>query len=571
MRLTGIELDNWLAHRHFHTTFQPLSIICGPNESGKSSIADGISFAILQRLPRISMAADRDQLVSQGAKQGTVTIICDANGQSVRLTRDVRSAKLRTEARLPVPDNVVPEAADYIFDPPAFTLATTEERLRLMLKVGRVVMAPAHLKDLLMRRGFPLAAELSDEQSIEEWFDTCTDQAAQARGAWKAVTGTAYGEKKADTWSAEIRTDASSGALEQAEASARMARMKLLELTGKLGSQAGRAEGERERLNTLADEIPQRVATLERLQGELQGARNVEGQLSATLREMRGRPLVCVQCGTRHRLDGNALVEAPDDGRNLGPIASPADVANAKTMRARASQTVADLSRRVEDARRAAEAANEARTILLDWPAETPEMVKLRAEIDAKDQERQRCEGAAIAMREALSANERARQKTALAKEHHQAARDWMALRAQVASDGLPAELLKGALSTFNLLIADFCGILGWPVFIIGQDMQISRSGLHYELLSESAQWRVDAIIALALAEASGFKMVVLDRFDVLEPPARKAALTGFYKMIRKQRADSILLLGTLAKPPIVPPDVGVHWLGPVIAQEAAA
>jgi hypothetical protein len=49
----------------------------------------------------------------------------------------------------------------------------------------------------------------------------------------------------------------------------------------------------------------------------------------------------------------------------------------------------------------------------------------------------------------------------------------------------------------------------------ITPDMAITAEGRAYSLLCESEKWRVDAMIAAAIAELSGVKVMMLDRMDV--------------------------------------------------------
>ena len=62
---------------------------------------------------------------------------------------------------------------------------------------------------------------------------------------------------------------------------------------------------------------------------------------------------------------------------------------------------------------------------------------------------------------------------------------------------------------------------------MVSADMAISRAGRPYELLSESAQFRVDVAIQVALAKLAGDPMVVIDRADVLDADGRNALFAG--------------------------------------------
>jgi hypothetical protein len=66
-----------------------------------------------------------------------------------------------------------------------------------------------------------------------------------------------------------------------------------------------------------------------------------------------------------------------------------------------------------------------------------------------------------------------------------------------------------------------------WPLPELADDGSISAWGRPYPLLSESEQYRVDAILTVALAYLSRVRMIAMDRADVLTPQVR-ADLIGW-------------------------------------------
>lgn len=82
--------------------------------------------------------------------------------------------------------------------------------------------------------------------------------------------------------------------------------------------------------------------------------------------------------------------------------------------------------------------------------------------------------------------------------------------------------------------------------------------------------------IGAALAEISGLRCLILDRFDVLDLPGRADALGLVDALAADGRMDTILVLGTLKAAPPAPSDVfTVHWIeqghaGPAKLKEAA-
>ena len=90
MQITGLRLTNWLTHRSLTLSFPPMILIAGPNDSGKSSVADAISFAITGTLRRVDAARERRLLLSEGADRGSVAL----RAGDTAIQRDIASGRL---------------------------------------------------------------------------------------------------------------------------------------------------------------------------------------------------------------------------------------------------------------------------------------------------------------------------------------------------------------------------------------------------------------------------------------------------------------------------------------------
>ncbi|MCI1022590.1 hypothetical protein HWD96_10125, partial [Pseudomonas putida] len=78
----------------------------------------------------------------------------------------------------------------------------------------------------------------------------------------------------------------------------------------------------------------------------------------------------------------------------------------------------------------------------------------------------------------------------------------------------------------------------------------------------ESEQWRCDTLLALAIAVHSGLKLVMLDRFDVLDLPGRGQLLGMLVSLAKAHEIESAIVLGTLkAKPAKLPPEISAVWI----------
>lgn len=149
-----------------------------------------------------------------------------------------------------------------------------------------------------------------------------------------------------------------------------------------------------------------------------------------------------------------------------------------------------------------------------------------------------------------------------LAALYHQEVLAWSAIGDALSRDGIPGEILAEALQPVNDKLADLTDLGGWRVPEIGADMVITFGGRAYRLLSESERWRVDALVSAALAEISGLRCLILDRFDCLDLPGRSDALGLVDSLVADGRRDTVLVLGTLKAAPAAPSDAfTVHWI----------
>ena len=100
-----------------------------------------------------------------------------------------------------------------------------------------------------------------------------------------------------------------------------------------------------------------------------------------------------------------------------------------------------------------------------------------------------------------------------------------------------------------NQSIAVLSGMCGWQKAVVEADMGITYGGRLYGLCSESEKWRADALIALAIAQISGLRMVLLDRFDVLDSPSRQRLLGMLLKLDQLGAMDTMIIAGTMKQP----------------------
>lgn len=172
--------------------------------------------------------------------------------------------------------------------------------------------------------------------------------------------------------------------------------------------------------------------------------------------------------------------------------------------------------------------------------------------------------GETYGSQKAERAHEAALRKTAEAAAHHADVQALEQIAEALSPSGIPAELLAEALTPLNDALAGHAESAQWPRVEVTADMVI-RTGLHerpYSLLSESEQWRADAMLAAAIAQLSGLRLLVLDRMDVLDLPGRGDLIAWLDDLAQAGDIDTAMVFGTLkALPSGLPETVAAVWI----------
>jgi hypothetical protein len=277
-------------------------------------------------------------------------------------------------------------------------------------------------------------------------------------------------------------------------------------------------------------------------------------------------PLTCPHCKGYVELAGDELkAYTPPDGvrDEEAAAALPALIRSRDLLRSAVANDRRDL-----DAAKAAAAELKALTEG-EQPAAPKQSDLDEAAAQLADLKTRRA--AAVADLDKLQAAERvnkdAEKKTADAASHHADVVAWDALAAALAPDGIPGQMLAEALNPINARLAQSALDAEWLRVGINADMSIScvvpgGEERPYALLSESERWRADAMVAEAISHQSGLKLLVLDRFDVLDAQGRADLLAWLDVLAQNGEIETALLFGTLkALPTGLPQSVAAEWI----------
>jgi hypothetical protein len=525
------------------TPQQPIVLVAGDNGAGKTSVYQAIRLALFDELPRVELKRDAGELVRMGAGKGQIAVsLVNGNAHNHAVTLPDRKRALRIE----------PLIVARCLDPHAFALLEPSERIKFVLQISNVSMTTDAIAQRLAARGIDAAIVAEVKPLLVLGFEKCEahakEQAAQHRGAWRALTGENYGSKKAENWkrpgtpppvpeapaSMDDAIKGHTGAVQALE-TLRAKRRTLQEVAAQRARDTGLAES----VNVLTAKV-------------------AELQPLASADEERAH-LACPECGavldyTPDTAGGKLVSFKPDPDRQ---VVKPSVRAKAK----------ADF----EAAQRQLSAALAARARLDELDERPPEVAPTDEEFSAAEQ---KVAEAADLMRSVTTAQQAYAAAVSAHKAHvdvetqanaeHRLVQAWEHAETALAPQGIPSELMNAAMTPMREAIKMACAsasVATWPLPDVAEDGSIAAWGRQYGLLSESEQYRVDIVLAAAFAILTGVRCIAMDRADVLSQRVRSELLNWLMDLVDSERLDQAWVFVTLKVAPTVEPPVEVHWI----------
>lgn len=567
----------------------------GANEAGKSSLLESIAFCIRGLSPRVKYKHQFDELLFRGKKKGSVKLVMDG----FDITRNIKTGKLETTAPLDYHNLLV----DIQLGREQFGLCAQEDLRQMMQKTFNIESTTKYIGERLEKKGITKSMvdrviPLLKAGGFETASETARQRYLEKRGAWEQVTGETYGSNKAIDWEpkdADLYKPVNMEELKLAQEAVGVANKKRSEADQRLGAMNKAAE-----LQSAAEQLE----SIEDIETHLQSLLDVEKayqDVIPSLRKMMEAELTGVDAEIE-KLNNDiqrakmqaATLECPDCAAplKLHTEGDKARLVKAEGIERREGVSLSALLEQLEDARALRHELVAARTAkiqkternLLDASRDREaEQRKLEvaksasaAQVTAAD-----IEAAEKAADEATIAYENA--KSYLAKlqsddanftglavrktkadEIANEAAQW-SLASDLLSnkpDSIPSELVQRTVGPINNMLMQICSTWNQPPIVIDGSMGLMRGdGYRYNMLSESARWRADVAVQLALAALGTLKLVAIDRFDVLEPSARGPMFDMLEWFSEKHPDVTVLLTGTLKAKPELGDVIKCWWI----------
>ncbi len=594
MRITKILVENILGARRARLTLtKPVTLFAGFNGAGKSSLQESVRMALCGDSMRVGLKKDFSKMVSDGAKTGVIDIDV-ADIYACRLTLPDGNREVTGD---------MPPALPFVLDAQRFAQLHPDDRRTFLFKLTGCTPSKESIRARLLENG-------CDSQKIEAAIpmlradgfpaacEFASKKATEAKGAWRGVTGEAWGPKKAEGWQAQ-----KSAVDQQALDTVTLDLATLDTQIAAAQQELGAVEQEYAAQKTREAEIAAAQATIDklpRLQEKLKLDEDELAAMTAKLNAARARASTGPRIGLIHDI-AEALDALANECQRIDSVDRPAyqSAVAAIARYEREHGKLADIG--VADAVAKAAlppyiaatallertVANDKRDIanaavaqaLLDSVCNVMRITddaigQLRAAVKEKTAARDALRKHQDALHSAALAASVADEKTNNATTHHADVSAWLAIAAQLAPDGIPNELLAKALKPINLHLRSSASATGWMQVAIAPDMQITADGRDYHLLSKSEKWRCDAMIANAIAQLSNVRILMLDEVDILDLNGRIDLFTWIGQQADVGVLDTVLLFATMkGMPSGLPETIESFWMeeGEIVEFKQAA
>ncbi len=573
MKLTHLKITHYLGARSIDAALaHPITLFAGRNGAGKSSIVEAVRHAITGDSTRVALKKDYGQLITEGQEVGSVEVQDTLDGSfSVVLP----SGKGVHHANPALP---------YVLDHHAFSRMAPNDRRAFLFNLMKIKTDGAEVLDRLIKRGCDVDKAKAIAPHLSAGFDAAAKEAqAQAReqkALWRNITGEAYGDKKAPGWKAQAPEISHLDLVAQQSVIDGITKMidAANQDLGALNAKVSAANNVRAKLAKAQEDAGKYARIADKLQRDEKELTEWKAKVEDTRAKAAGGLIeahhACPHCEGLIQIR-NAMIVKYVMPESVPDAEAAARLPEYEKAMRTLENAVANDERDLFIADNAAKSIEELEKQIGEAPAEMALMAAV-AKVDELKAERKRASEEMETSRRLHRQHEEAANKTASAQIHHDNVQAWGKIADAMAPDGIPGELLTEALEPINARMS-MASVFGQRTVVITTDMEIllmdiRHGGRPYSLLSESEQWRADAVIAEAISHLSGLRLLALDRADLLDMAGRTDLLYWLDDLAEAGEIDTALVFATLkAVPTGLPDNIRGIWVESGVADDVAA
>lgn len=489
-----------------------ITLIGAPNEAGKSTLLATAAGLLIGQpfFAGVTTKKESDMLVRAGAKAGSAMLASD-DGQ---VSAAYPGGELKSTGQPPTArPNAVGRAP--------FLALSDKDRAKVLCAILKAEPSKDDLAAALRADGFA-EEDIGDVTEIlaghgwEGGYAFVDKEWTEAKGGWRQITKENYGSAKAGAWLPQGWSDDLAAAAVEALA-VEVGKTKT-DLEHRRADQAV-DQADIARLTEIAGSLRDRQAIADKKAQEAQRAFN---EIAAAETERAAMPAASENAGIPCPHCQEPVVVRPVHGGSY--TLHKAEKISEKELHDR-RLAFAGIDGRISRLKAEHGTANKAVIEAQAAVREAEEAGKKLGEQKGKKKGDQAADGQALAKAEA--AHQKAEQRLQLkqlkdsadAKHAHIAQLE--KVRAHFAPHGLRQQKLATVLSTFcEGPLRDLSDAAEWKPITIRPDMSVASGGML--IMSKSAQWRAEAVIAVAFAKLTAAPLVILDEADMNDLPHRE-------------------------------------------------
>lgn len=250
MRLNRLQIRNFIGARDVDVQIPtPICVLAGDNDAGKTSIFEAVALAMTGEMARVTLKKDFDQVVTDGAKEGSILVDSTIGSSSFHLPSGKWGENINEEGKGFAP------VIRYVLNAQRFASMDETMRRKFLFGLMRSGMNTEIVADRLKRRdGISEAMVAEILPNLKEGFEPASKEAARKattlKGSWQEVTGERWGAAKAPAWKAPS-PEYDESAVARADAQLASARADIEAAQQELGRLAGLQEAAKSRDATI--------------------------------------------------------------------------------------------------------------------------------------------------------------------------------------------------------------------------------------------------------------------------------------------------------------------------------
>jgi hypothetical protein len=532
----------------------PIALLAGANAAGKSSVAQAVAAALSgNALPVAGVRSNAaGALVRSGAATGTVEISSDDGTCYL----DWPEMRRRVTGK-------PPEASEYATGLQTVATMAPKDRLRVLAEYLHADPTREDLATALAEAGLDGTRALEtlwptiEQQGWDGAVALRRERGAQLKGMWRQVTGANYGSRVAASWRPDL-AELNKEELEHELRDAKTARDRALTAEAVSAAERRRVEELAELCDARHDALARAKARVEEYAAAYRQAQEARAAVPPAERDS---TVPCPYCGEPIVINKASLVEMRLE-RATGAAVDDVElrkrrmaIAEADGKLSRAAGDLTQARKEVAMAETAVQDSVEARDRLAAWPrAVEAEIGREAAEARLVDAEKRLVE---------FTTKEEADRLHALIEGNE-------IVIELLAADGLRAKKLARVLDVFNATLADLADSANWPAVRLDAAGHITLGDMPYGLLSSSEQYRVRAVLAVAMAQIDGSQLVIFDGADILDAPSR----SGLFALLETVNLPALVCM-TLPRnrvPDLAASEAGAsYWLAGGVVEPLGA